>query len=99
MTNERPSREQILAERRASLSRRRFLRGVGACVALPALESLRATSALGAEGAARSMASTSTGAPIRTAFVYFPNGAIQPSWWPTGGEKDFELAETMKPLE
>ena len=33
------------------------------------------------------------------AFVYFPNGAIQPYWWPTGEGKDFELARTMQPLE
>jgi len=33
------------------------------------------------------------------AFVYFPNGAIQDSWWPEGDGKDFELNRTMQPLE
>ena len=28
------------------------------------------------------LATTATGAPLRMAFVYFPNGAIQPTWWP-----------------
>jgi hypothetical protein len=30
--------------------------------------------------------------------VYFPNGAIQNSWWPKGLDKEFELAATMEPL-
>ena len=38
--NEKLSSRDISAERRLSLSRRRFLHGVGACVALPAFESL-----------------------------------------------------------
>ena len=33
------------------------------------------------------------------AFVYFPNGANQPDWWPTGEGKDFQLNRTMEPLE
>ena len=48
---------------------------------------------------ANSLATTPTGAPLRMAFVYFPNGAIQPNWWPKGEGKDFELARTMEPLE
>jgi hypothetical protein len=35
---------------------------------------------------------------MRMAFVYFPNGAIQPNWWPTGEGKNFQLAKTMEPL-
>ncbi|HMJ91126.1 MAG TPA: DUF1552 domain-containing protein, partial [Candidatus Acidoferrum sp.] len=30
--------------------------------------------------------------------VYFPNGAIQPNWWPKGEGKEFELNRTMQPL-
>lgn len=90
----------IAAQRHASLSRRRFLRGIGACMALPALESVRPIAALaaGAEAGTK-LASTSTGAPLRMAFVYFPNGAIQPNWWPKGEGSNFELAHTMQPLE
>ena len=36
---------------------------------------------------------------IRTAFVYFPNGAIPAAWWPTGAEGDFVLGKTMAPLQ
>ena len=86
------------AERFASLNRRHFLRGLGACLALPAFESLRPITALAAEAGAAKLATTASGAPMRMAFVYFPNGAIQPSWWPKGEGKDFELARTMQPL-
>jgi hypothetical protein len=88
----------ITAERFASLNRRHFLRGLGACLALPAFESVRPLAALSAEANALKLASTSSGAPMRMAYVYFPNGAIQPSWWPKGEGKDFELARTMEPL-
>ena len=87
------------AQRFTSLNRRGFLRGLGACLALPAFESLGGSRLLAAEtGAAGPLATTATGAPLRTAFVYFPNGAIQPAWWPKGEGKDFELADTMRPL-
>jgi hypothetical protein len=103
MNSDQTSRADRSTRRQASLSRRHFLRGLGACVALPAFESvLRPTfaSAATAEAAAAgaTAAVTATGAPLRMAFVYFPNGAIQHTWWPTGEGKDFELARTMEPL-
>src|SRR5204863_2103863 len=45
------------------------------------------------------LAATATGAPLRMAFVYFPNGAIQDKWWPEGADKDFTFNRTMAPLE
>lgn len=94
----------FLAERHAALSRRRFLRGLGACLALPAFESLvpaglrpgrlwAASPALTARPG-----ETTSGAPLRMAFLYFPNGARQDTWWPEGEGKDFQLARTMEPL-
>lgn len=92
-------RTDLAAVRHASLSRRHFLRGLGACMALPAFESLRPLGATAAEvKAASKLATTSTGTPLRMAFVYFPNGAIQPNWWPKGEGAEFELARTMQPL-
>lgn len=81
-----------------SMSRRHFLRGLGACVALPTFGSLLVNRALGA-AVAPQLATTATGAPLRTAFVFFPNGAIPSRWWPAGGETDFALAPTLQPLE
>lgn len=87
-------------ERFAAFSRRQFLRGLGACIALPALESVVAAKALAAEAATSgTAAATGSGAPLRFAVVYFPNGAIQPSWWPKGQDGAFELAPTMAPLQ
>jgi hypothetical protein len=82
----------------AAMSRRHFLRGVGACVALPAFGSLLTSRALGAVASDPQLATTATGAPLRTAFVFFPNGAIPSRWWPVGGEADFSLSPTLQPL-
>lgn len=80
-----------------ALNRRHFLRGVGAAIALPAFESLG--SRLLAAESAQALATTSTGAPLRTAFVFFPNGAIPGAWWPEGEGSQFEWSRTLKPLE
>jgi hypothetical protein len=83
-----------------SLSRRRFLRGLGACLALPAFESLRPYGLQGAETASeRALGVSPTGAPLRMAYVYFPNGAHQEYWWPQGEGADFTFGRTMQPLE
>lgn len=82
----------------SAMNRRHFLRGLGACIALPAFGSLL-PSRLMATAAAAQLATTATGAPLRTAFVFFPNGAIPSRWWPTGGELDFGLGATLQPLE
>src|SRR5262245_20622298 len=81
---------------KAHNSRRRFLMGLGAAVALPAFESLRPSVRAFADGA--SLATTATGAPLRMAFCYVPNGAHQLNWWPTGAASEFQLAKTMVPL-
>ncbi len=83
----------------ASMNRRRFLRGLGAAIAVPALESLMPARRLFAAESALQAATTATGAPLRTAFVFFPNGAIPSQWWPQGGERDFDLRATLQPLE
>lgn len=90
----------LAAQRKMNLSRRRFLKGVSACIAVPAFESLirGGYASAATQAVAGNLAVTPSGAPLRTAFVYFPNGAIQPNWWPTGEGKDFELAPTMQPF-
>ncbi len=87
-----------VADKLAIFNRRHFLRGLGACLALPAFETLRPLGAGAAHAGAANLATTTTGSPLRAAFVYFPNGAIQPNWWPTGEGKDFKLARSMEPL-
>src|SRR5262245_19694705 len=88
------TKQAIQAERNFSMSRRNFLRGLGACVALPAFESL---SFAGAPAARFGV--TASGAPLRTAFLFFPNGAIPSAWWPKEAGENYEFSRTLKPLE
>jgi hypothetical protein len=82
----------------AAMNRRNFLRGLGACIALPTFTSLIPNKVMAA-AAATNLAATTTGAPLRTAFVFFPNGAIPSRWWPEGMGKDFRFGATLQPLE
>lgn len=81
-----------------AMNRRNFLRGLGACIALPTLSSLVPNRVAATIGGPR-LATTATGAPLRTGFVFFPNGAIPSRWWPEGGLTDFALNATMQPLQ
>jgi hypothetical protein len=76
---------------RKHLDRRMFLRGLGASLALPMLDSMVPAFAETTNGAA--------GAPVRMAFVYVPNGIIPKAWTPASDGRDFEFTRTMKPLE
>jgi hypothetical protein len=70
------------------LSRRMLLRGTGAALSLPLLESMFP--------AGRAFAQTET--PVRAAFIYFPHGATMSRWTPAGSGTDFELSEILMPL-
>lgn len=83
----------------SALSRRHFLKGLGACIALPAFQSLMPRGLAAASSGPASLGVTATGAPLRTAFISFPNGAIPAQWWPSGTEKAFQLSETLQPLQ
>lgn len=74
---------------RKHLPRRSFLRGLGAAVSLPMLDSM--VPAFAAPGAAK--------APNRLLFTYVPIGAVMEEWWPEGSGKDFKLKRVLKPLE
>jgi hypothetical protein len=84
----------------SSFNRRQFLRGAGACIALPTLLSHGAGRLLAADApTGAKLATTATGAPLRTAFIFFPNGAIPGAWWPKQEGKEFALSRTLEPLE
>jgi hypothetical protein len=82
-----------------NLSRRRFLRGAGIAMAVPALDSLLQPALAAAGSKEAALATSSSGAPLRMAFVYVPNGVHQGYWWPKQEGKDFELTRTLQPLE
>src|SRR3954454_7767396 len=90
----------VAGERLNQLSRRQFLRGAGACIAMPMLASSSSARLLGLDAkAGKALAATATGAPLRSAFIFFPNGAIPAAWWPKTESKDFALSRTLQPLE
>lgn len=74
---------------RSSLNRRTFLQGAGALVGLPLLEAFGPRMAFGAGPAS---------APLRTAFVFFPNGAIMPDWNPEAEGREYVLPATLQDL-
>lgn len=76
------------------LSRRTLLKGVGATMSLPLLDAMLPGTgfqslALGAE---------SVKAPVRTAFIFFANGAIMEDWECEGEGKNFKLSKTLESL-
>jgi hypothetical protein len=74
-----------------SLPRRTFLRGVGASLALPLLDSMIPARTLLAQTAAKPMA--------RLGFVYVPHGAVMDKWTPSSSGAGFEFTPILKPLE
>jgi hypothetical protein len=77
-----------------SVSRRTVLRGLGAAISLPLLESL----APRAFAAPRSAAAPAPARPVRMAVLYMPNGVNVGAWTPRGIGECFELSPTLSPL-
>jgi hypothetical protein len=75
---------------RRSLPRRTFLRGLGAVVALPFLDSMVPAFGLAAQ---------TVTAQKRVGFVYIPHGVIMGQWTPATAGADFEFTPILKPLE
>jgi Protein of unknown function (DUF1552) len=73
------------------ISRRRMLKGVGACIALPFLEAMT----LPGIGTSASVARS----PIRSAFFYMPNGVHPDLWTPAQVGRNFELTRQLLPLQ
>jgi hypothetical protein len=72
---------------RTHLSRRAVLRGVGAALALPMLDSMVPACA-------------ATPKPrIRFGAIYFPHGATMSRWTPPDEGRDFTFSEILQPLE
>lgn len=76
---------------RSAMSRRAMLRGAGAAVALPWLESVAPKAAAAGQQAA--------GPPVRLAYFYVPNGVNMDTWRPAEEGPLKELPITLKPLE
>ena len=70
------------------ISRRTMLRGAGASVALPWLESM-------ASAAESNLAEP----PLRSVFMYMPNGVRPDYWTPAGDGENYDITPHLKPLE
>ncbi len=83
------------------INRRAFLRGLGTIVALPFFESLLPGPLLRAAEKATAAGDATGGGvfPLRTAFVYVPNGVNNNYWWPEGTGGDFQLGSSLSALE
>ena len=71
------------------VNRRTMLRGMGAALALPWMESLSSV-ARGASAAGKP--------PVRMCFWYVPNGVHLPAWFPEHEGPLVDLPETLRPL-
>jgi len=81
---------QIRNITRQNMPRRSALKGAGALLGLPLLNAMLSENGLAA--------GPSSETPLRMAFVFFPNGAIMPSWTPKDDGDKYELSKTLKPL-
>ena len=73
--------------RKKYLSRRTFLQGAGAAIALPYLDAMTPAFA------------TARTPVTRAAFVYTANGIIMDEWTPTETGYNFSYSKTLKPIE
>ncbi|HVJ46960.1 MAG TPA: DUF1552 domain-containing protein [Luteolibacter sp.] len=71
------------------IERRTFLKGIGATLALPALEAMRPVMAAGA----------ASDFPVRMAMLYMPNGVRPDRWTPEGSGEKFKFSPILSPLE
>jgi hypothetical protein len=73
------------------VSRRTVLKGIGASIALPLLDSMNPAATAWAQTAAGST-------PKRFAFVGFPHGAIMDRWSPKEAGTDYVMSPILEPL-
>ncbi|MHA3772735.1 DUF1552 domain-containing protein [Verrucomicrobiota bacterium sgz303538] len=71
------------------IPRRSFLRGLGACIGLPLLESMLPSV---------TRAASTFGPPRRLVFLYLPNGMHMPDWTPKSAGTLGDLPATLQPL-
>src|SRR5262249_16302924 len=79
----------VMIVTKKAIARRTILRGMGAAVALPFLDSMMPAFATAAEAKS----------PRRFGVVYVPNGMVLSNWTPLRPGKDFEFTPTLKALE
>src|SRR5262245_20045668 len=84
-----------MAVKSKPLSRRTFLRGAGVALGLPLLEAMLPVRT----GSSLLAGEQETTAPVRAAYLYFPNGALMDAWIPKQTGAKYELPFSLTPLE
>jgi hypothetical protein len=77
------------------ISRRAVLKGLGATIALPFLESMMPRKLYGATTAATAVGKAF---PTRMAVIYLPNGLTLKEWKPATAGADYEFSRILQPL-
>lgn len=80
-----------MSNKKWHISRRRMLKGIGACVALPLLEAMIPPGLNAFPASARP--------PHRMAALFMPNGIHPGKWTPEGLGSNFTLSPILQPLE
>jgi hypothetical protein len=75
-------------------TRRSLLRGTSVALGLPLFSSLRRA----AWAATATVTNPAPTPPVRTAFIYFPNGVWEKSWIPENTGPEYTLSTTLQPL-
>lgn len=83
------------------VNRRAVLKGLGATIALPWLESMNvfASPALAQTAGSASAAAAAAQPPLRFATIFMPNGVNTKHWDASGSGRDMVLSSTLSPLE
>ena len=74
------------------ISRRTVLRGAGAALALPWMETMSSAASTGGPN-------TLSEPPLRSVFMYMPNGVRPDYWTPQGDGESYKIRPHLKPLE
>jgi hypothetical protein len=72
------------------LARRAFLRGIGAAVSLPLLDSMVPSMT--------ALAATAASPKTRLGFIYVPHGAVMDKWTPAAEGANYEMMPILSPL-
>lgn len=79
-----------MSRTRFPISRRTLLKGTGTALALPWLEAMMPS---------RTRADVVSQGPTRLGVLFMPNGVREDQWTPTGEGDEFELSNTLIPLQ
>ncbi|HEY2880959.1 MAG TPA: DUF1552 domain-containing protein [Pirellulales bacterium] len=87
--------------KRAGLSRRELLRGVGVAMALPWMESIPVwgpAPASAAEGATAAVSAAASAVPKRFAALFLACGVNSDHWWAKGSGSEMQLGKSLEPM-